>query len=217
MKQFKLIASFALLSLALMVIVYPLYAHCGKCAADGKTIASQLDQSKMTLGKAVTAAEQNSKGRAVAVTSDLDEKDVLAVNVYCIVSGASESTPKIMKCTVDPATGAVRGSKEVQEFPISKHEHAPGAGAGAGASADKPQGAAMNITNRTVDAACGVCVYKMSGQEGCPLAVKIDGKTYVVEGAKWPNHDYCDKNCKAIVSGRVEGDKFIATSLKVAE
>lgn len=217
MKHVKLMATLALLSLALMVVVYPLYAHCGKCAADGKKIASQLDQNKMTLARAVTAAEQHSKGRAIAVTSDVDEKDALALNVYCIVSGPSQSAAaKIMKCTLDPASANVRTMKEVQEFPISKHEHADQSGAAKPMDAT-PKGSAMNITNRTVDAACGVCVYKMSGQVGCPLAVKIDGKPYIVQGANWPNHDYCDRDCKAIVSGRIEGDKFIATSLKVKD
>ena len=54
----------------------------------------------------------------------------------------------------------------------------------------------------------------MEGVQGCPLAVKIDGKAYIVQGAKWSNHDYCDRNCQAVVTGKIEGDKFIVTKLE---
>jgi hypothetical protein len=236
------------LSIALVgtsaLVVYPLFAHCGHCAADGKTIVEQLDKGKLTLAKAVTAAEQHSKGRAISVISELNDEHKLAMEVYCIVSdstgsGSASAAPKIMKCQIDGATGTVSEMKEAKEFPTTEDDDKPGAspgmggaggrgGAGAGGasggaggrggagSGTKPGGTAMNITNKTVDAACGVCVYKMEGQNGCPLAVKIDGKAYIVEGAKWPNHDYCDHNCQAVVSGTIEGDKFVATSLKPA-
>jgi hypothetical protein len=202
-----------LLAIALIstsaLVVYPLLAHCGHCAADGKTIVEQLDKGKVTIAKVVTAAEQHSKGRAISVISELGDDHKLAMEVYCIVSDSSSASamPKIMKCQIDGATGTVKDMKEAKAFPVTEDDDAAPGG-------KKPAGSAMNITNQTVDAGCGVCVYKMQGQVGCPLAVKIDGTTYIVEGAKWPNHDYCDHNCQAVVSGRIEGDKFIATSLQ---
>lgn len=208
MTKMKLFASLLLVIVAAGLIAYPVLAHCGKCAADGKKIAAQLDQNKMTLAKAVTAAEEHSKGRAISAISQINEHDQMALHVWCI-SGDARNAPKILKCYVDLTTGKVAGMKEVHEFPTVDDKHE------AHASRDhEPH--AQTIIDQTVAAACGACIYKMPGVTGCPLAVKIDGKAYLVEGAKWPNHDYCDRNCQAIVSGRIEGDppKFIATKFE---
>ncbi|MBK8914470.1 MAG: hypothetical protein IPM64_07680 [Phycisphaerales bacterium] len=176
-------------------------------AEDGRKIAAQLDRHKMTLAKAVAAAEDHSKGRAISVISQVGKDDQAAVHVWC-VTGEAAGPPKIMKCFVDLASGKVAGMTEVHEFP-TMHE---GAELGHKGGHERPDAAAAKtITDQTVDAACGVCIYKMPGMSGCPLAIKIDGKAYLVEGAKWPNHDYCDRDCKAVVSGRIEGGKFIAT------
>lgn len=180
-------------------------------AEDGKKIAAQLDRNKITLAKAVEAAENHSKGRAISVISQIDERDRALLHVWC-VAGEAAGTPKIMKCFVDLANGKIAGMTEVHEFPTihtgAEHGHqTPHERSGHAPHAQ----AAKTITDQTVDAACGVCIYKMPGVTGCPLAIKIDGKAYLVEGAKWPNHDYCDRNCQAVVSGKIEGDKFIAT------
>jgi hypothetical protein len=206
MKHIKVIASLGLLAISLL-IAYPLYAHCGKCAADGKKIAAQLDQNKFTLAKSVTAAEAHSKGKAISAISELGDKDELLLHVYCIVG----DPPKIMKCYVDTTSGTVKGMKEVQEFPITAQDHVHGEGHDAH---DDDQASAKMITNQTVEAGCGACIYKMAGVSGCPLAIMIDGKPYLVEGATWPNHDYCDRKVQAVVSGKLEGDKFIATKVE---
>lgn len=192
---------------AAALLTYTVYAHCGTCAADGRKIAAQLDQSKTNLAKAVAAAEAHSKGRAISVISDLHESGV-AVHVYCI-TGEPSAAPKIMKCSFDHATGSIKGMKEVHEFPVTpkpahdaQHEHG--------------DGHSMKSLNKEVaEVACGACIYKMSGVQGCPLAINIDGKHYLVEGATWPNHDYCDRTCTAIVTGKLLGNppKFICTSL----
>ncbi len=70
------------------------------------------------------------------------------------------------------------------------------------------------ISSQTVEVGCGVCIYHMPGLEGCPLAVLIDGTPYLVEGALWPDHDYCDMKCHAIVSGTIEGGKFVAVKFE---
>jgi hypothetical protein len=239
MMQFKRFACAMLALTSAGLVGYTVLAQAGHAgdpaqrhntAADGRQIATQLDQNKMTLAKAVGAAEEHSKGRAISATTQIMH-DQAALHVWCVV-GDPASPPKIFKCHVDLATGKVAGMKEVHDFPIPEeqgndhhppaaHDPAHGAPGGHGNHGDpgpsgtgKPQ--AKAITNQTVEAACGVCIYKMPGVEGCPLAIKIDGKTYLVEGAKWPNHDYCDRNCQAIVSGRIEGDppKFIATKFE---
>lgn len=212
MTRLKMFASSLLVVVTAGLIAYPVFAHCGKCAADAKKIAAQLDQNKMTLAKMVTAAEEHSKSRAISVISDLRENDQAAVHVYCVAG----DPPKIMMCHVDIASGRVLGMKEVHEFPITAfravgehgaHDpHAPGDPAHGG-------GTAKMIKSQTVEAGCGACIYKMAGVEGCPLAIMVDGKPYLVEGATWPNHDYCDRKCQAVVTGKLEGDTFIATSV----
>lgn len=203
----KALASLALAS-ALGLIAYPIFAHCGKCAASAKTVATQLDASQMTLAKAVTAAEDHSKGRAVSVISSVGDNDQVAVHVFCLADG------KLQKCHVDHKTGRVLDMKEVKEFPTADHTHDDKSahdGAGGAATDD---GTALMINSRTTDVGCGSCVYKMAGVEGCPLAVMLDGKPYIVQGATWPNHDYCDARQQAIVTGKIEDGKFVAVSVK---
>jgi len=213
MTRSKMIACSLLVLAAAGLIAYPVFAHCGKCAADGKKIAAQLDQNKMTLAKTVTAAEGHSKGRAISVISDLNDKDQLGVHVFCIAG----DPPKIMKCHVDHATGKVTGMKEVHEFPFTApHAEGDHGGHAPHAPGDPAhgRGTVKMIKSQTAEVACGSCIYKMPGVEGCHLAVMIDGKPYLVQGATWPNHDFCDAKQQAVVSGKLEGDKFIATSVE---
>jgi hypothetical protein len=235
------------------LIAYPLYAHCGKCAADAQAVAAQLSTSRLTLGRVVAAAERHSRGRAISAVTQLGESDALVMKVFCVVGD------KLVMCDIDPATGTVKEMKDADAFPVLEAQHAhddhgddehphhgqPGApgkggegddggrggaggsaggrggaggpgGGGSGGTGGAGGGAVMNISNQTVAAGCGVCIFSMPGVTGCPLAVRIDGKTYLVEGAEWPNHDYCERECRAVVSGKVEGDKFVASSLKPA-
>lgn len=211
MTRFNLFACSLLTFAGVGLISYTVLAqtasHHHNTADDGKKIAVQLDRNKLTLCDAVELAEKHSKGRAISVITQIKERDQAAVHVWC-VAGEPAGSPKILKCFIDLASGSVAGMKEVHDFP-TLHETAEH---GHKAAHDRPDAAAAKtITEQTVDAACGVCIYKMPGVTGCPLAVKIDGKAYLVEGAEWPNHDYCDRNCQAVASGRIEGDKFIAT------
>lgn len=70
-----------------------------------------------------------------------------------------------------------------------------------------------------VEAACGQCQFGMKDKKGCDLAVRIDGKSYFVEGSKIDDHgDAHAKNgmCAAIriaqVSGAIVSGNFLATS-----
>jgi hypothetical protein len=125
---------------------------------------------------------------------------LLAAALLVVVAGP-------LGCGENTGTGAAPGASG---------NTAAGPGAKQEASGGDGLSAARTISNRLVDAACGVCIYKMPGITGCPLAIKIDGRPYLVEGATWPNHDYCERDCRAIVSGKLEGDplRFIATSLE---
>ena len=75
---------------------------------------------------------------------------------------------------------------------------------------------------KTVEAACGQCQFGMKGKAGCDLAVRIDGKSYFVEGTDINKHGdahaadgFCSAIRKAEVTGEVKDDKFVATSFKL--
>jgi hypothetical protein len=80
---------------------------------------------------------------------------------------------------------------------------------------------AIADTMKTVEAACGECNFGMKGK-GCNLAVRMDGKSYFVDGSKIDDHGdahaddgFCNKIRKANVSGTVVNDRFVATSFKL--
>lgn len=78
------------------------------------------------------------------------------------------------------------------------------------------------IEKQTVEASCGQCKLGMKDKKGCDLAVRIDNKSYFVEGANMNQFGdahgkdgMCNAIRKAEVSGEIKGDKFIASSFKV--
>ena len=73
---------------------------------------------------------------------------------------------------------------------------------------DSPKGNNMSI-NQVVEAACGQCQFRMTKKSGCDLAVKIDGKSYFVDGTTI--HDHGDAHaddgfCEAIRQANVKGE-----------
>jgi hypothetical protein len=81
---------------------------------------------------------------------------------------------------------------------------------------------AQKITNKVVDVACGECKFGMKGID-CELAVKIEGKTYFVDGAKkmdaygdpHAKDGFCSAVRQAEVTGSIVGNRFRATSFKL--
>ncbi|TDD78666.1 DUF6370 family protein [Flavobacterium caseinilyticum] len=72
-----------------------------------------------------------------------------------------------------------------------------------------------------VEASCGQCQFGMEGH-GCELAVRIDGKSYFVDGSSIDSHGdahandgFCTVIKKAEVVGKVVDNRFKATSFKV--
>lgn len=70
-------------------------------------------------------------------------------------------------------------------------------------------------------ASCGTCNFKMKAP-GCPLAIKIDDKFYLVEGTKIDDHGdahaddgFCNAIKKAKVQGTFEGEKFKLTYFEI--
>jgi hypothetical protein len=70
---------------------------------------------------------------------------------------------------------------------------------------------------QTLEVGCGACVFHMPGVDGCPLAVEVDGKHYLVSGVEMPGHEsgLCDHARTADLTGRLEGEQFVATSFSL--
>lgn len=74
-----------------------------------------------------------------------------------------------------------------------------------------------------VEASCGECQFGMKG-ESCDLAVRIDGKSYFVDGTKIDEHGdahakdgFCNAIRKASVTGEIKGTRFKATSFTLID
>lgn len=73
-----------------------------------------------------------------------------------------------------------------------------------------------------VEASCGQCQFGMKDKKGCDLAVRIDGKSYFVDGTKLDDHGdahaedgFCSAVRKAEVVGEVKDNKFVVTYFKL--
>ena len=77
------------------------------------------------------------------------------------------------------------------------------------------------LTSQIVEASCGQCQFGMKGH-GCELAVRIDGKSYFVDGSSIDSHGdahaedgFCSVVRKAKVTGEIVENRFKATSFKI--
>ena len=88
-------------------------------------------------------------------------------------------------------------------------------------SANKIELQKENITtiNQVVEAACGQCQFGMTEELGCDLAVRIDGKTYFVDGTNIHEHGdahandgFCEIIRHASVKGKIINGRFNSES-----
>lgn len=82
---------------------------------------------------------------------------------------------------------------------------------------DKKENSKIQI----VEASCGQCQFGMEGKS-CDLAVRIDGKSYFVEGTSIDSHGdahakdgFCASIRKAAVIGTINDNKFVVTYFKL--
>lgn len=75
---------------------------------------------------------------------------------------------------------------------------------------------------QVVEVSCGQCKFGMTEKKGCDLAVRIDGKSYFVEGTKIDDHGdahahdgFCEAIRKAEVVGEIKGNRFVVTQFKL--
>lgn len=73
-----------------------------------------------------------------------------------------------------------------------------------------------------IEVSCGQCQFGMTEKKGCDLAVRIDGKSYFVEGTKIDDHGdahahdgFCSAVRKAEVVGEVVNNKFVVSFFKL--
>ena len=86
------------------------------------------------------------------------------------------------------------------------------------AKTNSPKGNNISI-NQVVEASCGQCQFKMTEKSGCDLAVKIDGKSYFVDGTTIHDHGdahaddgFCEAIRQAEVTGEIIDGRFKAES-----
>lgn len=73
------------------------------------------------------------------------------------------------------------------------------------------------------EVSCGQCQFDLKSQEGCDLAVRIDGKSYFIDGAHIDDfgdaHDknsgFCEVIRRAKVTGELLDNRFQATSIEL--
>jgi hypothetical protein len=72
-----------------------------------------------------------------------------------------------------------------------------------------------------IEASCGECQFDLEGDD-CDLAVRIDGVAYFVDGTSIDEHGdahaddgFCNAILDARVTGKIEGDRFMATSFEL--
>ena len=79
------------------------------------------------------------------------------------------------------------------------------------------------IQTTVVDAACGQCQLGLKGEKsGCDLAVRLDGRSYFVDGFKMDQlgdahaaDGMCNTVRKAKVTGEIANGRFVASSIKL--
>ncbi|WP_343532654.1 DUF6370 family protein [Pedobacter sp.] len=93
----------------------------------------------------------------------------------------------------------------------------------ANAQTTPSKASAQKVEKKTVEIACGECMFKMPGK-GCDLAVKIDGTSYFVDGRKiddfgdaHADDGFCNAVRKATVTGEVVDGRFKAKSIQLVE
>jgi hypothetical protein len=77
------------------------------------------------------------------------------------------------------------------------------------------------VKKQIVQASCGQCKFKMAGH-GCDLAVRIEGKSYFVDGTTIDDHGdahaedgFCSTIRKAEVEGTIVDNKFKIKTFKM--
>ncbi len=74
-----------------------------------------------------------------------------------------------------------------------------------------------SVQMTTTEIGCAMCIYNMEGVAGCTPAVVVDGQPRLMTGVDMDLHAYglCTAPRQAVVSGRLEGQTFLARTVNV--
>ena len=78
---------------------------------------------------------------------------------------------------------------------------------------------------QVVEISCGQCQFEIEEPKGCDLAIRLNNKTYFIDGANIDDfgnaHDkntgFCNVIRKANIAGIIEEERFKASSIKLIE
>ncbi len=82
----------------------------------------------------------------------------------------------------------------------------------------------VEVEDRVVEAACGLCQFEMEGRSDCYWAIRIEGKEFMVRGDVLPTDDehdahddegMCAVTRNAVVSGTLYESYFLATKFEL--
>ncbi len=89
---------------------------------------------------------------------------------------------------------------------------------------EAPKQAETKQINQEVEASCGQCKFGLTGKQGCDLAVRIDGKSYFVDGANihqfgdaHGDRGFCNVVRHAQVKGEIVDGRFKAKKFKLTD
>ncbi len=79
------------------------------------------------------------------------------------------------------------------------------------------QSGVVTLRSETVEIGCGMCVYGIASAKSCELYADVNGKTIPVSGADVDlhAHNLCSVSKEALVSGQIEGDTLVVTSIEL--
>ncbi len=82
--------------------------------------------------------------------------------------------------------------------------------------------AGCKSSQRSTAIGCATCIFDMKDVRGCKLAVKVDGKPYLVTGSAIDDHGdahaadgLCNAERRARIEGKVEGERFVAKRIEL--
>lgn len=92
---------------------------------------------------------------------------------------------------------------------------------GAGGQDTSANSLSMHFDDVACEAACGQCQFDLPG-EGCALALRIGEQAWFVDGVGIDEHGdahaddgFCNAIRRAVVSGDVKDERFVATSFQL--
>jgi hypothetical protein len=77
------------------------------------------------------------------------------------------------------------------------------------------------LEGRTLEVACGRCIFHMPQAQGCPWAAELDGKHYLLQGAVPQAHHshapdgICNVSRRAVVDGVLRNGKLIVSRMEL--